>query len=115
VTVSPGGKEKECAAISQRLPHQMKVAIRAVKQDARSVHFRLDRARSRRHTEISQAGLKAGNSRRIRAGQAARKDNDSWRTFFTMTMFVTTASRPAPGRAAGPGTRDDVAAPCGSR
>ena len=46
VTVSPGGEEKDFAAISQRLPHQMKVAVRAAKQDAHSVHFRLDRARS---------------------------------------------------------------------
>ena len=42
----PGGEEKECAAISQRLLRQMKVAVRAAKQDAHSVHFRLDRARS---------------------------------------------------------------------
>ena len=27
------GEEKECAAISQRLLHQMKVAVRAAKQD----------------------------------------------------------------------------------
>ena len=68
------GEEKECAAISQRLLHQMKVAVSAAKQDARSVHFRLDRARSRRHTGISPAGVRAGNSRRIRAGLAARKE-----------------------------------------
>jgi hypothetical protein len=37
----------------------VKVAVRAAKQDARSVHFRLDRARSSVHTEISQAGLRA--------------------------------------------------------
>ena len=68
------GEEKECAAISQRLLHQMKVAVSAAKQDARSVHFRLDRARSRRHTETSPVGVRAGNSRRIRAGLAARKE-----------------------------------------
>jgi hypothetical protein len=27
------GEEKECTAISQRLLHQMKVAVRAAKQD----------------------------------------------------------------------------------
>ena len=70
----PGGEEKECAAISQRLPHQMKVAVRAAKQDARSVPFRLDRARSQRHTEISPARVRTRNSRRIRAGLAARKE-----------------------------------------
>ena len=59
VTVSPGGEEKECAAISQHLLHQVKVAVRTAKQDARSVHFRLDRARSSVHTEISLAGLRA--------------------------------------------------------
>ncbi len=115
VTVSRGDEEKDCAAISQRLLHRLKVAVRAAKQDARSVHFRLDRARSSMHTEISQAWLRALNSRRIRAGLAARKDNGSWRTFFMMTRVVMTASRPAPGRAAGPGIRDDVAAQCGSR
>src|ERR1039457_2295986 len=52
----------------------MKVAVSAAKQDARSVHFRLDRARSRRHTETSPAGVRARNSRRIRAGLAARKE-----------------------------------------
>ena len=52
----------------------MKVAVRAAKQDARSVHFRLDRARSRRHTETSPAGVRAGNSRRIRAGLAAKRE-----------------------------------------
>src|ERR1039457_809027 len=52
----------------------MKVAVSAAKQDARSVHFRLDRARSRRHTETSPAGVRARNSRRMRAGRAARKE-----------------------------------------
>ena len=111
----PGGAEKECAAISQRLLRQMRAAGIVGEQDARSVHFRLDRARSSMHTEISQTGLRALNSRRIRAGLAAGKDNGSWRTFFMMTRVVMTASRPVPGRAAGPGSRDGVAAPCGSR
>jgi hypothetical protein len=68
------GEEKEWAAISQHLLHQMKVAVSAAKQDAHSVHFRLDRARSLMHTETSPAGVSAGNSRRIRAGLAARKE-----------------------------------------
>jgi hypothetical protein len=46
-------------AISQCLLPQVKVAVRAAKQDARNVHFRLDRARSSVHTEISPAGLRA--------------------------------------------------------
>lgn len=50
------GKEEECTAVSQRLVHQMKVAVRAAKQDARSVHIRFDRARSRRHTERTRPG-----------------------------------------------------------
>ena len=52
----PGGREKECGAISQHLLHQVRVTVRAAKQDARSVHFRLDRARSIMHTEISRPG-----------------------------------------------------------
>jgi hypothetical protein len=59
VTVSPAGEEKEYIAICRHLLPWMKVAVRAAKQDARSVHFRLDRARSSVHTEISQAGLRA--------------------------------------------------------
>jgi hypothetical protein len=55
----PGGEEKECVAISQRLLRQMRAAGIVGEQDARSVHFRLDRARSSVHTEISQAGLRA--------------------------------------------------------
>jgi hypothetical protein len=51
------GEEKEWAAISQHLLHQMKVAVSAAKQDAHSVHFRLDRARSLMHTETSPAGV----------------------------------------------------------
>ena len=45
-------------AISQHLLHQVKVAVRAAKQDAHSVHFRLDRARSSVHTESAWPGLK---------------------------------------------------------
>ncbi len=41
------GEEKECTAISQRLLHQMKVAVRAAKQDVGLIPpLRLDRARS---------------------------------------------------------------------
>jgi len=39
-TVSPRGKEKEYAGISQHLPHQMKTAVRAAQQDAHNVHIR---------------------------------------------------------------------------
>jgi hypothetical protein len=33
VTVRTAGEEKECTAVSQRLLHQVKVAVRAAKQD----------------------------------------------------------------------------------
>src|SRR5258708_5548610 len=52
----PGGKEQECAAISQHLLPWMKVAVRAAEQDAHSVHIRFDRARSRMHTERARPG-----------------------------------------------------------
>ncbi len=51
----------------------MKVAVRAAKQDARSVHFRLDRARSSVHTEISLAGLEAGIHGAFAPGFAVRR------------------------------------------
>jgi len=111
----PGGEEKNCAAISQRLQHQVKVAVGAAKQDARSVHFRLDRrgpggilksagrAQSMKFTAHSRRALQ-------------REGNGSWRTqFAAMTGLVTTMDGPVPGRAAGPGIRRGDPARCGSR
>jgi hypothetical protein len=69
----PSGEEKECTGISQHLLHWMKVAVSAASKMTRSVHIEFDRARSRRHTETSPLGLERGNSRRIRAGLAAKR------------------------------------------
>ena len=110
----PSGEEKECTAICQHLLPWMKVAVRAAKQDARSVHIRLARARARRHTERARPGL----DQEIRGAFAPgwqREREGPWRTFCAMTRFAAMTGRLVPGRAAGPGIRDGVAGRCGSR
>ena len=50
------GEEKEFPGISRHLLPWMEVAVRAAKQDVRTVPILLDRARSMMHTQGRQAG-----------------------------------------------------------
>ena len=91
----PGGEEKECAAISQRLLRQMRAAGIVGEQDARNVHFPFGPGAVQRCIlkEPGRGQDREFTAHSRRAGSEKGKARGG--RYFTMTRFVTTASRPA--------------------